>query len=933
MGVMSSTIHTPGILGARLSVLALLAVALPGQLYGSRNAEAKEGGLACADAPYRPRFEAHGVRLDGSPPGSGGVTLKTARFGCVGELQPLAEVTPVSAGRRVQYIRPELTEWYVRGPSGLEQGFTVRQAPACALGGNHDLALEIAVEGAEVMPTVDGDAVGLRTYQGGRQFQMTDLVAFDAAGNRLDARMEGSGAAATLRVRVAGARFPVVIDPWIQEKRFKADVSSDDREVNFGHSVSISGETIVAGMFHEFPEERDYPDATYVYVRGNAAWTLQETLVPSQGDDSIAGAHVAVSGDTAVIQSYEGTLVYARSGTVWEEQQRLLTGGSESLAVSGDTVLVGTFLDDDGTDDATGAVYVFVRSGVTWSLQQKLTPADGGPDDLFGASVSIWGDTALVGAWGGWEHPGAAYVFVREGTTWSEQQKLEAPHGTADDMFGSEVSVHGDLAVVGAEGGHAAYAFVRSDGTWSEAEPLVPEGGTPDEFFGMSVSVSGDNALIGSMGDASLSTSGAAYVFSHSSGEWTQQHRLVPDEPGFGFGWSVSLSGNTAVVGDYEDIDGDSAVYVFRCGAETAEACSTAADCMNQGCSDGVCCDSACDGACETCSIRLGATEAGRCTTLAAGSASAPPCGSRCDGLSPECPTCGSDADCIAGYYCDAGSSYCHLIEAEGRPCTADRGCQSGFCVDGVCCISACVQSCYACSQQETGQPDGTCQPVTAGEDPDNECARSEASTCGQDGACDGAGACRLWPAGTGCGAPFCANAATLHDSDTCDGRGACREGVETACRSGTLCDAARCTRQCTSGADCETSEYCGDGSCAPLSAEGSACSSGAACRSGVCHDGKCVDRECGDLARDCSPYACRAGECLDECRSDGDCVRGAECVRGRCGFRAGACAYTANASRHTRFGLSALVLLAASTVRRAMRNARSRYVPSARTR
>jgi len=142
----------------------------------------------------------------------------------------------------------------------------------------------------------------------------------------------------------------------------------------------------------------------------------------------------------------------------WTEGQKLLASdGSNgnafgySVSVSGDTILIGSCYDDDhGT--MCGSAYVFVRSEGTWTQQQKLLASDGAAFDYFGNTVSLDGDTALIGAHGDNGYTGSAYVFVRTGTTWTQQQKLTASDGGADDWFGYSVSLSDDTAVIGAHG-------------------------------------------------------------------------------------------------------------------------------------------------------------------------------------------------------------------------------------------------------------------------------------------------------------------------------------------------------------------------------------------------------------------------------------------------------------------------------------------------
>ncbi|MGA3027311.1 MAG: FG-GAP repeat protein [Bryobacteraceae bacterium] len=153
---------------------------------------------------------------------------------------------------------------------------------------------------------------------------------------------------------------------------------------------------------------------------------------------------------------------------LWTEQQELTASGSAlfgiSVSVSGNTAVIGAYWTTVNSNSHQGAVYVFVRSGGVWSQQQELTASDGAYNDQFGQSVSVSGDTAVIGA-GGWNtYQGAAYVFVRSGGVWTQQGELTASDGALDDAFGYSVSVSGDTVAIGANesysGPGAAYVFV-----------------------------------------------------------------------------------------------------------------------------------------------------------------------------------------------------------------------------------------------------------------------------------------------------------------------------------------------------------------------------------------------------------------------------------------------------------------------------------------
>ncbi len=180
-----------------------------------------------------------------------------------------------------------------------------------------------------------------------------------------------------------------------------------------------------------------------------------------------------------------------------------------AVAISGNTMVVGARFDSTTASQA-GAAFVFVLNGTTWTQQAKLLASDGAAIDKFGQSVAIGGDTIVVGAYQAnapLSNGGAAYVFVRSGTTWTQQQKLTAGDGTADDEFGNSVAIKGDTVVVGAHfadlpsnsAAGSAYRFTRSGTVWTEVQKLIPTGATlGGNQFGESLAVSGDKLVVGS---------------------------------------------------------------------------------------------------------------------------------------------------------------------------------------------------------------------------------------------------------------------------------------------------------------------------------------------------------------------------------------------------------------------------------------------------
>ena len=380
---------------------------------------------------------------------------------------------------------------------------------------------------------------------------------------------------------------------------------------NFGNSVAISGDTAIIGQYCDPVGGVTNRGSVEVYTRnGVGAWSYHSHLPGGPGDpDALFGCSVAISGDTAVVGAkgddvyllgdHQGAAyVYVRSGGNWTQQARLkindgfYVGANDqfgcSVAISGDTIVVGAPWDNgEWTDE--GAAYVFVRSGTTWSLQRRLPRSSIGFSQqgaLMGASVAIAGDTIVVGEPGrdvgsNADH-GAAYVYVRSGTDWSRVADLSAA-GSSSDWFGSSVAVWGDTAVVGAPYHDLGANFDQGEafvfvgwGTgwsekWSQQAGLLAVGGARGDEFGASVAISGDTIVAGAGKDdvgASLNQ-GSAYVFSRSGTTWSQQQHLTASDGAADdrFGCSVAISGDSAVIGAlYDDVgaftDGGSA-YVF----------------------------------------------------------------------------------------------------------------------------------------------------------------------------------------------------------------------------------------------------------------------------------------------------------------------------------------------------------------------------------
>ena len=373
-----------------------------------------------------------------------------------------------------------------------------------------------------------------------------------------------------------------------QRKLLASDAAFDDQ---FGINVAMDGDTAVVGAWREDGTATD-TGAVYVYVRSGGQWSEQAKLVASDGAaDDTFGTDVAISGDTIVVGTPRddddgadsgAVYVFVRSGTIWSEQAKLTASDAgagdnfgSSVSIDGDTLVTGAPFESAAASSA-GAAYVFTRTGSSWAEQQKLVASDAATGDLFGVSVAVSGDTVVAGAHFVGDVEGAAYVYLRSGSSWSEQQKLTGSDTSSGDTFGITVSVSGDTAMVGAfnrdEGGTAdaggVYVFERTGVMWSEADILLA-GDLSSSNFGVRLQLKGDRAVIGAWKDATAATdAGAAYLFTKTGNQWIEHQKLVASDAAADdlLGAGVALSANTVIAGSYAD-DGSAvdmgSAYVF----------------------------------------------------------------------------------------------------------------------------------------------------------------------------------------------------------------------------------------------------------------------------------------------------------------------------------------------------------------------------------
>ncbi len=526
-----------------------------------------------------------------------------------------------------------ITEYWINSEQKLEQWFEIKQRPENHYGrAGHRLEPNLL----QVQMTLDTDLpVNLYNNQLRIGTVIYDqLKVWDASGKRITAHLDLQGKHLNVLMDDESAIYPLTIDPsFTQQAYLKA--SNSAASSNFGSSVSISQNTLVVGA----PREGlNSSGAVYVFVRNGTIWTQQAYLkaasptandffggsvsiffdtlvVGASGEDSSATGVNGNETDNAAFDS-GAAYVFVRNFGVWSQQAYLKASNTDggdmfggSVSYFNETVVIGASQEasnstgvnggqSNNTFTESGAVYVFVRNGSSWSQQAYLKASNTNAFDLFGRSVSYSNETLVVGASredsnatgvNGNQNSnllsdsGAAYVFVRNGTIWSQQAYIKASNTGFGDAFGSDVAILNDTLVVTAasedsnaigvngnqsnnlaEGSGAVYVFVRNGTTWSQQAYLKASNTDSGDGFGGSLSIYFDTLLVGApredsntigvngnQSNNSAASSGAAYLFVRNGTTWSQQAYLKASntDAGDGFGQSVTLSERRLMVG------------------------------------------------------------------------------------------------------------------------------------------------------------------------------------------------------------------------------------------------------------------------------------------------------------------------------------------------------------------------------------------------
>lgn len=620
-------------------------------------------------------FDAAGVAV-GPHVGSWRLRLGPGRIGRGPQVETPSGVAPRASGNRVSYPRGSVEEWYLAGPLGLEHGFDVSTRPAGAPG--EAVRIELPVQG--VSPEPRGSTVDLvRPSDRARVATYGSLFVTGARGDAVPASMGVEGGSIVIRIDDAAATYPITVDPLLfirEQVLVPNDAATTD---SCGASVAVSGDTMVVGCSGDDSLVDAKGGAAYVFVRDAlGVWTQQAKLVPADGFESdLFGAAVAIEGSTIVV-------------------------GAPAA---------------DGV--ASGAAYVFVKVGLQWTQTAKVVSTLPGPGDSFGAAVRLSGTTMAVGA-PDRTPDGSVFVFVKSGPTWTQQAEIAVPDTGAIPIplqTGKRIALEGDRLVFSSmifPSPHT-YVYERSGGVWQQSADIADAAGPVDlagnrlvsglmgsavrtfEWTGLdwaetallglpaftnasSVSLLGDTVAVGVSADVITSgflNEGTVRVFRHDGATWNTAEVLMAEpavNQGY-FGASVDLGPTTLLVGAN---GAAGAAYAFALKLSNGSPCQDGSECEDGFCVDGSCCNWSCGGGdlsdCMACSVAAGGATDGTCAALLAGTICHSATGSCdpaevCDGSFFACP---ADAHTANGTPCD-----------DGDPCTVGDACVAGACGPG----------------------------------------------------------------------------------------------------------------------------------------------------------------------------------------------------------------------------------------------------------
>ncbi len=498
---------------------------------------------------------------------NGSFAMRLTGIGHPGSIHEVSPGMNLAKENRLDIVRPDYTEWYINRDDCVEQGLTIWSRPE----GTGHLLVSYILSG-DLQPVLNAQTLIFFDHYG-PVMQYGGLEVRDADGRVLPSEMILNDNQLFWIVNDSDSIYPITIDPYIITQAAILSASDKTKDAYFGNSVSVYNDTIIVGA------KGCNSSAGQAYVFRNTGGTWHQIAILNASDKASGasfGTSVSLYNDTALVgassagsggHSYAGQAYIFRNAEGSWHQTAIFSASDktnfaffgQSVSLYNDTALVGA----NGADSSAGRVYVFRNTGGSWYETAILNASDKAAGANFGTSVSLYNDTALVGARsaasGGFSAAGQAYIFKNTRDTWEESIILNASDKAANANFGTSVSLYENMALVGATGAKnyagQVYVFKNNGKTWNETAILNASDSVDNAVFGTSVSLYNTVAVIGAYKTKSDcdSTAGHVYVFKNTGENWGETAILNASDKANGayFGASVSQYTDTVITGAF----------------------------------------------------------------------------------------------------------------------------------------------------------------------------------------------------------------------------------------------------------------------------------------------------------------------------------------------------------------------------------------------
>lgn len=339
-----------------------------------------------------------------------------------------------------------------------------------------------------------------------------------------------------------------------------------------GNAAAIYENIAAIGRAWEDKQSISSSGATHVYEYNGTNWIQTGDLYnPAGAIGDLFGHNVATDGNSIIVgtpgEGNGAAYIYTKSGDNWIEKAHLKLDAGEIISneiyaissdIDGNTAVIGSGSAFALNSNSTGSAYVYEFDGSNWVKPARLTADDGQAYDNFGTNVSIHGNTIVVGAEGYCYNPatpGYAYVFEKVDGTWTQTAKLTAPDGVLGDKFGRTVCLYDNKIVVGAINHNnatgAIYFYEKVGDNWGFKEKILPDDIATGDAFGDQVSIWKNRLLAAASGNSNEYTrNGAAYIFEYNGTNWIEKQKIIPSEgkENYHYGRYNDMSGSSAIL-------------------------------------------------------------------------------------------------------------------------------------------------------------------------------------------------------------------------------------------------------------------------------------------------------------------------------------------------------------------------------------------------